>query len=82
MHILNEMNKTLSTPNSDYKEHAPRILEMRIPKEFIGAVIGPGGKVIQEMQRETGATISIDEKDDQGIVQISSDNKEAIDKVS
>jgi polyribonucleotide nucleotidyltransferase len=82
LHILDEMNKTLSAPNGDYKEHAPRIVEMRIPTEYIGAIIGPGGKIIQEMQRETGATISIDEKDGQGVVQISADNKEAIESVT
>lgn len=80
-HILNEMMGTMSTPREDYKAHAPRIVEMRVAKEFIGAIIGPGGKIIQEMQRESGATISIEEKDNQGIVQIYADNKEAIDKV-
>ncbi len=81
-HILNEMMGTMSTPREDYKAHAPRIVEIRVAKEFIGAIIGPGGKIIQEMQRESGATISIEEKDNQGIVQIYADNKEAIDKVS
>ncbi len=80
-HILNEMMSTMSAPREDYKAHAPRIVEIRVAKEFIGAIIGPGGKVIQEMQRESGATISIEEKDNQGIVQIYADNKEAIDKV-
>jgi polyribonucleotide nucleotidyltransferase len=81
-HILNEMMSTLETPREDYKPHAPRIVEIRVAKEFIGAIIGPGGKIIQEMQRESGATISIEEKDNQGIVQIYADNKEAIDKVT
>lgn len=81
-HILNEMMGTMSTPREDYKAHAPRIVEIRVAKEFIGAIIGPGGKIIQEMQRESGATISIEEKDNQGIVQIYADNKEAIDKVT
>ncbi len=81
LHILGEMNKTLSTPREDYKPHAPRIIQMTIAKEFIGAVIGPGGKVIQEMQRETGATIVIEEVGNQGVIDIVSDNKEAIDKV-
>lgn len=80
-HILNEMLSTIESPREDYKAHAPRIVEMRVAKEFIGAIIGPGGKIIQEMQRESGATISIEEKDNQGIVQIYADNKEAIDKV-
>ena len=80
-HILGEMMKTLETPREDYKSHAPRIVQMRIAKEFIGAIIGPGGKIIQEMQRESGATISIEEKDNRGIVQIYADNKDAIDAV-
>ena len=79
LHILNEIKKTISAPREDYKPHAPRIVTIKIDKEFIGAVIGPGGKIIQEMQRETGATISIEEKDNQGIVQIFASNKESID---
>jgi polyribonucleotide nucleotidyltransferase len=80
LHILGEMAKTITAPREDYKPHAPRIVMIKIDKEFIGAVIGPGGKIIQEMQRETGATISIEEKDNQGIVQIFADNKAAIDQ--
>ncbi len=80
LHILNEMKKTITEPREDFKPHAPRIVTLKIDKEFIGAIIGPGGKIIQEMQRETGATIAIEEKDNQGIVQIFADNKEAIDK--
>jgi polyribonucleotide nucleotidyltransferase len=80
LHILNEMKKTIDRPREDYKPHAPRIVTLKIDKEYIGAVIGPGGKIIQEMQRETGATIAIEEKDNQGIIQIFADNKEAIDK--
>ena len=80
LHILNEMKKTIEKPREDYKPHAPRIITIRIDKEFIGAVIGPGGKIIQEMQRETGATISIEEVVNQGVVQIFADNKESIDK--
>jgi len=80
LHILNEMKKTIAEPRADYKPHAPRIVTLKIDKEYIGAVIGPGGKIIQEMQRETGATISIEEKDNQGIIEIFADNKEAIDK--
>jgi polyribonucleotide nucleotidyltransferase len=79
LHILNEIKKTLSEPREDYKPHAPRIVTIKIDKEYIGAVIGPGGKIIQEMQRETGATISIEEKDNQGIVQIFAADKASID---
>jgi len=80
LHILGEMAKTITQAREDYKPHAPRIVTIKIDKEFIGAVIGPGGKIIQEMQRETGATISIEEKDNQGIVQIFADNKASIDQ--
>jgi len=79
LHILGEMKKTLVAPREDYKPHAPRIVSFSIDKEFIGAVIGPGGKIIQEMQRETGATISIEEVEGKGIVQVFADNKAAID---
>jgi len=79
LHILGEMTKTLVTPREDYKPHAPRIVSFSIDKEFIGAIIGPGGKIIQEMQRETGATISIEEVEGKGIVQVFADNKAAID---
>ena len=79
LHILGEMAKTITQPREDYKPHAPRIIQIIIDKEFIGAVIGPGGKIIQEMQRETGATISIEEVDNKGVVQIFADNKESID---
>lgn len=81
MHILGEMMKTLSAPNDDYKPHAPRIERMIIAREFIGAVIGPGGKVIQEMQRETNTTISIEEVNNQGIVEIASADKASIEAV-
>ncbi len=79
LHILNEMKKALDAPRADYKPHAPRIVQIRIPREFIGAVIGPGGKIIQEMQRETGAEISIEEVGEFGVIDISSPNKESID---
>jgi polyribonucleotide nucleotidyltransferase len=79
LHILNEMKKTIAAPREDYKAHAPRIVSLTIDKEFIGAVIGPGGKIIQEMQRETGASISIEEVGNKGIVEIFADNKAAID---
>ena len=80
LHILGEMEKTISAPREDYKPFAPRIIELRIPKEFIGAVMGPGGIIIQEMQKETNTVIVIEEVGDQGVVQISSSNKESIDK--
>jgi len=79
LHILNEMKKTLAEPRADYKPHAPRIVSFTIDKEFIGAVIGPGGKIIQEMQRETGATIAIEEVDSKGVVQVFAENKASID---
>lgn len=78
LHILGEMNKTLSAPREDYKPHAPRVELIMIDKEYIGAVIGPGGKVIQEMQRETGTTIVIEEIGNQGKIQIFSPNQEGI----
>ena len=78
-HILNEMLKTLSAPRPELKPHVPRIEQLIIPKEFIGAVIGPGGKIIQGMQEETGATITIDEEDGVGKVQVSGPNKDCID---
>ena len=78
-HILGEMMKTISEPREDFKPHVPRIEQLTIPKEFIGAVIGPGGKIIQGMQEETGATITIDEEDGVGKIQVSGPNKESID---
>jgi len=77
-HILNEMLKTLPAPRPELKPHVPRIEQIIIPKEFIGAVIGPGGKIIQGMQEETGAVITIDEEDGVGKVQVSASNKESI----
>lgn len=79
LHILGEMKKTLATPRADFKDHAPRIVSIIIEKEFIGAIIGPGGKIIQEMQRETGATINIEEVDNKGVIEIFSNNKASID---
>ena len=78
-HILGEMMKTLSEPREDFKPHVPRIEAMEIPKEFIGAVIGPGGKIIQGMQEETGATITIEEEDGVGKIQVCGANKSIID---
>ena len=78
LHILGEMKKTLDAPNEDYKPHAPRIFHMVIDKEFIGAVIGPGGKIIQEIQRETETTVTIEETEKGGEVTIFSDNQEGM----
>jgi polyribonucleotide nucleotidyltransferase len=78
-HIMAEMMKTISEPRKELKPQVPRIEAFDIPKEFIGAVIGPGGKIIQQMQEETGATITIDEGDGVGHVQVSAPNKENID---
>lgn len=78
-HILGEMMKTLSEPRAELKPHVPRIEQIIIPKEFIGAVIGPGGKIIQGMQEETGAVITIDEEDGVGKVQVSGSSKAVID---
>ncbi len=78
-HILNEMMKTISEPRAELKPQVPRIEVFDIPKEFIGAVIGPGGKIIQQMQEETGATITIEETEGKGHVQVSASNKESID---
>ncbi len=78
-HIMGEMMKTISEPRKELKPQVPRIEAFDIPKEFIGAVIGPGGKIIQQMQEETGATITIDEGDGVGHVQVSAPNKESID---
>jgi len=77
LHILKEIEKTIAEPRPDYKPFVPRIFQMKVPKEFIGAIIGPGGKVIQEMQRETGTTIVIEEIGDFGVVDIVADNVEA-----
>ncbi len=80
-HILGEMAKAITEPREDYKAFVPRIVQIKIPKEFIGAVIGTGGKVIQEMQRETGTTISIIEEGEFGIIDIASADKNSIDLV-
>ncbi|ULQ53840.1 polyribonucleotide nucleotidyltransferase [Flavihumibacter fluvii] len=80
MHILDAMYETLPAARTDVKPHAPRMVKLYIDKEFIGAVIGPGGKVIQEMQRETGTTINIEEKNNQGEVSIFGTKKENVDK--
>ena len=79
LHILGEMNKTMSTGREDFKPHTPRMEKILIDKSYIGAVIGPGGKVIQELQLTTGTTITIEEVGDKGEVYISGKNKESID---
>jgi len=79
MHILDKIQETIAEPREDLKPNAPRIVVMFIPKEMIGAIIGPGGKIIQGMQAETGAIISIEEIGDQGRVEIAANNKAAID---
>ena len=78
-HILGKMMETISEPRAELKPQVPRIVAFEIPKEFIGAVIGPGGKIIQQMQEDTGATITIDEVDGVGKVQVSAPDKDAID---
>ena len=78
-HILGCITDTIAEPRAELKPHVPRIVQIEIPKEFIGAVIGPGGKIIQQMQEDTGATITIDEEDGVGKVQVSGPNKESID---
>jgi len=80
MHILGKITETISEPRADYKPHAPRIVTLKIPKEMIGAVIGPGGKIIQEIQAETGTAIVINEDEKYGIVDVSSSDKEGVDK--
>ena len=77
-HILNCMLETISEPRAELKPQVPRIEAFDIPKEFIGAIIGPGGKIIQQMQEETGATITIDETDGKGHVTVSAPNKDSI----
>ena len=78
-HILNLLTETIAEPRQEMKPQVPRIIQLEIPKEFIGAVIGPGGKIIQQIQEETGATITIEETEGIGKVQVSAPNKESID---
>ncbi|MDH7461339.1 polyribonucleotide nucleotidyltransferase [Chitinophagaceae bacterium 26-R-25] len=80
MHILNAMYEAVPAARADVKPHAPRMVKLFIDKEFIGAVIGPGGKVIQEIQRETGSTINLEEKNNMGEVSIFGTKKESVDK--
>ena len=78
-HIMGEMMKTISEPRAEYRPNVPRIVQITIPSEFIGAVIGTGGKVIQDIQKTTGTTITITEEGDQGIIDIFGENKESMD---
>jgi len=80
LHILGKMNETLQAPNEDYKSHTPRIVALRVDAEFIGPIIGPGGKHIQELQRETNTTISIEDEGKFGLVQIYSIDQEGMEK--
>ena len=80
LHILQEMSKALEGPRQDFKSFAPRIEKVYIDKEYIGTVIGPGGKQIQDLQESTGAHISLDEVDGQGVVEITADNKSSLDQ--
>ena len=80
LHIMGEMMKCISEPRADYKPFVPRIIQIRIPGDFIGAVIGKGGEVIQKIQKETGTTITITEENSEGVVDIFGENKEAMDK--
>ena len=79
LHILNEMTKTIDKPRADLKAHTPRSYQMSIAKDMIGAVIGPGGKIIQEIQKESGATVLVEEVEENGIVNIFSSNQEDMD---
>ena len=80
LHILDIIEQTIPAPREDYKPHVPRIVTMPIPKDLIGAVIGPGGKIIQGIQEESGATVSIDEIDEGGYIEIAATSKESMDK--
>ena len=80
LHILDKIEETIAAPREDYKPHVPRIVTMLIPKELIGAVIGPGGKIIQGIQEASGATVSIDEIPDGGYIEVAASNKASIDK--
>ena len=80
LHILNKINETIPAPREDYKPHVPRIVTLTIPKDLIGAVIGPGGKIIQGIQEQSGAIVSIEEIDNHGYIEVAASNKESIDK--
>ena len=78
LHILGKITETISTPRPDVKPHAPKMVLMEIPKDFIGAVIGPGGKIIQQMQKDTDTVISIEERDEIGYIEIAGTDREKI----
>ena len=78
LHIMGEMMKTINKPNEDVKPHAPKLVMMEIPKDFIGAVIGPGGKIIQQLQKDTDTVITIEEKGEIGHIEISGTDREKI----
>lgn len=80
MYILGKLQEAIPAPREDYKPHVPRIVTMTIPKEFIGAVIGPGGKIIQGIQEESGAIVTIEEEGDHGNIEVAAPNRESIDK--
>ena len=80
LHILGKINETIPAPREDYKPHVPRIVTLTIPKDLIGAVIGPGGKIIQGIQEQSGAIVSIEEIDNAGYIEVAATNKESIDK--
>jgi len=79
LYILSKMTEVISEPRPEMKPHTPRIVQIIIPKEMIGALIGPGGKIVQEIQNETDTTIVIEEVDSKGVVDVFADNKESID---
>jgi polyribonucleotide nucleotidyltransferase len=79
LHILDKIQETIAEPRADLKPHAPRIVAFDVPKDMIGAIIGPGGKIIQDIQEKSGATVSIDEIDGKGRVEVAATNKEALD---
>jgi polyribonucleotide nucleotidyltransferase len=78
-HILGKILETMPEPRPDLKDHAPRIEVMYVPKEFIGAIIGPGGKIIQGIQEESGAIVTIEEIENQGRVEVAASNRQSID---
>ena len=78
LHILDKMTEVIAEPNEDFKPHVPRVVQISINKDLIGAVIGPGGKIIQGIQAETGATIVLEEIDNKGVIDIFANNKDAI----
>lgn len=80
MHILDKIQEAIPQPRADYKPQVPRIVTMTIPKDLIGAVIGPGGKIIQGIQEASGATVSIDEIDNAGYIEVAATNKDSMDK--